>query len=59
MGGLAFEGASAAGKFLQQRPHELRRVGDDVVVGHRHERRGGVGLHRDDQREGAFNGDPL
>ena len=48
MGELAFEDASAAGRLFQRRTCELHRVGTDVVVGHGHERRGGVGLHGDD-----------
>ena len=59
VGGLAFEDASAAAEFFEQRPSELRRIGDDVVVSHGDKRRGGIGLHRDDQREGACNGMPL
>ena len=31
-------------QYLQQRARELRRIGDDVVVDYRHERRGGIGL---------------
>ena len=40
-------GVSFAQSF-QQHARELRRIGDDVVVGHGDERRGRIGLHRDD-----------